>query len=641
MITACETSVPARCGLGQQAALAKPAHGVVEGKSRRPPLVSKLACRFRAGKKHVLTRHAHAFQRNPAAAACDSRDRLRNVSDGQHGRIRQADAGRLAAGELRDVAQYLLQRQVLAAENVAFAGAAVMKSHQVARCNVIDVHDIESGVDVRRHTAGSGVEHQLTGRCRLHVARPHRCRWVDDDGRRPGGRGLEYQALGKKFRAFVMTDHRRERDGRALIAGRTIRRYAHGRNAAGVDDLFDPRVGGSGQQIAGSLDVREIELRGIRSAQPIVRRNMEKNGAVAQCAVQRRRDRQITHGDFERQVLQVGAVRCRANQSANLPAGLHQCSRNGRADETGGTGYQRSHAIRDGDPAANASGASAPVRATATKAREAVRYRCASRSSGAMSLGDRAIPRMSREMCTVPSRLAAKTAAGSVSLAVSTITRTAIKGRPCVAAIFATPKLSISTAAAPVSLNAAALPAESLMISAVVSSLPLTTVCGAAIAAINSSRQCGSVAKVAPSRETTALGRQIVPAGSAGSRPPAIPQLTNAVAPASTSARAAIAAAVEPMPLTATRVPSLIVNRPPLRRIGAPKVRASALSAATTPVKSLSECSTWPRPWQISPQARRSRRDSNRLLRSMRDSAARKRAKCCKRPQRKITAIAV
>ena len=87
---------------------------------------------------------------------------------------------------------------------------------------------------------------------------------------------------------------------------------------------------------------------------------------------------------------------------------------------------------------------------------------------------------------------------------------------------------------------------------------------------------------MAPPLDNTLTGKQIVPAGKLGSNPPAMPQLTKAVAPASMSARAAAAAATPPMPLTATRVPSGMAKGP-LARGGDPNVRASAMSAATTP----------------------------------------------------------
>ena len=56
-------------------------------------------------------------------------------------------------------------------EDVALADAATMKRQQMSGGNVIDVHDVESRVHIGRHAAGRGIEHHLTRRRGLDVAR--------------------------------------------------------------------------------------------------------------------------------------------------------------------------------------------------------------------------------------------------------------------------------------------------------------------------------------------------------------------------------------------------------------------------------------------------------------------------------------
>src|SRR6202050_3617696 len=97
------------------------------------------------------------------------------------------------------------------------------------------------------------------------------------------------------------------------------------------------------------------------------------------------------------------------------------------------------------------------------------------------------------------------------------------------------------------------------------------------------SRHSRAVGMTMPLVAMTSLGRQIAPAGSEGSSPPARPKLTSALAPASTSACAPRRAATAPMPLTLSSVPSASASiRAPAPVLG-PKCRASAESAQTMP----------------------------------------------------------
>ena len=49
-----------------------------------------------------------------------------------------------------------------------------MERHEMAGRHVVDVHDVEPGVDVRRHPPGRGIENHLPGGSRLDVSRPDR-----------------------------------------------------------------------------------------------------------------------------------------------------------------------------------------------------------------------------------------------------------------------------------------------------------------------------------------------------------------------------------------------------------------------------------------------------------------------------------
>ena len=117
-----------------------------------------------------------------------------------------------------------------------------------------------------------------------------------------------------------------------------------------------------------------------------------------------------------------------------------------------------------------------------------------------------------------------------------------MNGRPNAAATSATLKLSMSTATAPVSRNAKALPATEPIGALRVSNDPLTSGSGAAVATRSRSRQSAEVAIRAPVPEMISVGQTTVPALKLGSRPPANPKLSKPATPASTRRRAAPAA---------------------------------------------------------------------------------------------------
>ncbi len=185
------------------------------------------------------------------------------------------------------VCQNLSQRHVLAAQNVALAGTAPVKRHQMARGNVIDVHDVEPGIDVGRHATRGGVQHHLAGGRGLHVARTDGRRRIDDDHREAVFRRLQHHLFGEIFRTLVVTDHRRQPNGRPFVARRAVARYAHGRDAAGVHDSLDARVAGGQQNIAGALDIGAVQLVRIGRAQAVVRGNVKQRLAAGQCTIQR------------------------------------------------------------------------------------------------------------------------------------------------------------------------------------------------------------------------------------------------------------------------------------------------------------------------------------------------------------------
>src|SRR5437879_13292236 len=82
-----------------------------------------------------------------------------------------------------------------------------MKREKMARGNVIDVDDVEARVDIRGDAAGSGIEDDPARRRGFHIARPDRCRGVDDHHRGTRLRDLAGKLLREKLRSLVLADN--------------------------------------------------------------------------------------------------------------------------------------------------------------------------------------------------------------------------------------------------------------------------------------------------------------------------------------------------------------------------------------------------------------------------------------------------
>src|SRR6202034_906586 len=111
------------------------------------------------------------------------RDRLGAVGDRENKLPRQTYFRRRAADAAGDVAQHVAEHNVLAAEYVAFADAAPVQGRDVTRSDVVDMDQIEPGIDIGGHAPRRRLDDDPSGRRRTNVARPDRRRWVDDDRR--------------------------------------------------------------------------------------------------------------------------------------------------------------------------------------------------------------------------------------------------------------------------------------------------------------------------------------------------------------------------------------------------------------------------------------------------------------------------
>src|ERR1051325_129334 len=106
------------------------------------------------------------------------------------------------------------------------------------RC-VAHVDQVQTGLDIRRHSAVEEVYDDLTSGSGLDIALANRRAWIDDYDRQvflfvePKG-----FLLGEELAALIVADHVDERYRGVFVSRRAIRRNAERANSACVYDLL-------------------------------------------------------------------------------------------------------------------------------------------------------------------------------------------------------------------------------------------------------------------------------------------------------------------------------------------------------------------------------------------------------------------
>ena len=147
------------------------------------------------------------------------RHALRRIGDRVEHRPRQPQPRRPPSDEAGDVGEHIGKEDVLAAEDIALADPAALERGDVTRRDVIDMGEVQPGVDEGRHASRRGLDDDAACRRRPHVARADRRRRVDDDGRQPvpTDHGLD-QTFGRDLAALIGADRRSL--GQRMVFGR-------------------------------------------------------------------------------------------------------------------------------------------------------------------------------------------------------------------------------------------------------------------------------------------------------------------------------------------------------------------------------------------------------------------------------------
>jgi len=128
---------------------------------------------------------------------------------------------------------------IFAAENVSLANPASVQRREMAGRRIVDVDEIEAGIDKAGHASAGGLHDDASCRRRLDVAGTDRGRRIDDHRRQPGA--LDHvvdQALGQHLALLVGSDRLIGRK-RPVLVRRLARVQPDRRHTAGIDDPLD------------------------------------------------------------------------------------------------------------------------------------------------------------------------------------------------------------------------------------------------------------------------------------------------------------------------------------------------------------------------------------------------------------------
>ena len=119
-----------------------------------------------------------------------------------------------------DVRQHVGKENVLASEDIALPDTPSLERSEMAGCDVVDVNEIEAGVDKSGHTPGRRLHDDPAGGRRPDVPRPDRRGRIDDDCRQaiPFDHRL-HQALRDDLAPLVGADRRILGEGSSSVAG--------------------------------------------------------------------------------------------------------------------------------------------------------------------------------------------------------------------------------------------------------------------------------------------------------------------------------------------------------------------------------------------------------------------------------------
>src|ERR1700722_13634454 len=143
---------------------AKPGDRVSKTLDIGPRNIAELAPRPGIVEEHMVTRHPQAVRRDKRLNAAQSCQELRSVSDGIKHCPRQLDCRRSSSDQPCDVGKHIAEEDVVAAKNVTLSDSPAFKRGDVSGRYVIDMREVQTGVDKSRHAPRCSLNDDTPGR---------------------------------------------------------------------------------------------------------------------------------------------------------------------------------------------------------------------------------------------------------------------------------------------------------------------------------------------------------------------------------------------------------------------------------------------------------------------------------------------
>jgi hypothetical protein len=297
-------------------------------------LVAEVAFGLRGTKEHPVLRHAQSVDCQKRLALRQMCHGFRRESKGINQRARQPKSGGTAAAHDRDLAKKLREQHILAAENIMFAGRAKPQGGEMPACNIVDMHEIEPGVDKTRYAAGCRLDDDPACRRRFLVARPNRRRRMHDDGRQMIAADHCFDdPLGGNLALFIGPNCTGFTNSHRFVGLSAIRRTGDGRHAARVDDALHSRRQCLLHEKPCPLPVVPQNLFRITSPEPVIGGDMEQITGARHGARDGGRVAHVAFYDLNVEAREIHPLAGFPQQSADMIAGPDQRARHGGTNE--------------------------------------------------------------------------------------------------------------------------------------------------------------------------------------------------------------------------------------------------------------------------------------------------------------------
>src|SRR5262245_1347646 len=156
----------------QIAGLIEPGDRIDDTLAVRSRHISEFAARLRIDEIHMPARHAHAVAGHEGGASRETGEKLRTERNGIDRRMRQPHARRASTDYLGDLGQKGAQGHVLSAKNIALADLSSLQRRHVPGGDVVDMDEIEPGIDECGHSPRRRLDDDVAGRGGPHIRGP-------------------------------------------------------------------------------------------------------------------------------------------------------------------------------------------------------------------------------------------------------------------------------------------------------------------------------------------------------------------------------------------------------------------------------------------------------------------------------------